>query len=238
MKQIALAFALVFPLTLSAQSENKYIRQGNREYNKAQYEEAEVSYRKANEQNSRLPETVFNIGDALYRQEKYDEASKQFTGSAAMNEERSKKAAGLYNLGNSYLQSGMQKENSGAYQESAELYKKSIESYKESLKLQPNNFEAKYNLAYAQDILKQQEQQEQNQQNQDNQDNQNSEDNQQQNQDNQDQDEQQQQQEEQSISREDAERLLNSLANDEKELQEKLQLEKAARERRNTVKNW
>ena len=158
MKQIALAFALVFPLTLSAQSENKYIRQGNREYNKAQYEEAEVSYRKANEQNSRLPETVFNIGDALYRQEKYDEASKQFTGSAAMNEERSKKAAGLYNLGNSYLQSGMQKENSGAYQESAELYKKSIESYKESLKLQPNNFEAKYNLAYAQDMLKTQEQ--------------------------------------------------------------------------------
>ena len=67
----------------------------------------------------------------------------------------------------------------------------------------------------------------QNQQNQDNQD-----------QNNEEQKQQQQQQEEQSISREDAERLLNSLANDEKNVQEKVRLEKAAQERRNTVKNW
>jgi hypothetical protein len=63
----------------------------------------------------------------------------------------------------------------------------------------------------------------------------------QQNQNNQDQDSQQQEQQnqqEQSISREDAERLLNSLANDEKEVQERVRLEKAAQERRNSVRNW
>ena len=233
-KIIFFAVAVVFPLAVNAQAERKYIRQGNREYNRGEYVESEVSYRKADEQNRRLPEILFNIGDALYKQEKYDEAAEKFTNNVSMNEDKSKKAAGFYNLGNSYLQAGKLNE--------------SIEAYKESLKLQPNNFETKYNLAYAQNLLREQEQQEQNQQDQQNQDNQDdqdsdSQDNQgnqdnqqeQQKQDSQNQDEQQQ---EQSISREDAERLLNSLANDEKEVQERVRLEKAAQERRSTVKNW
>ena len=145
MRYFIFAIYILFPVTVSAQAEKNYIRQGNREYNKGRYEESEVSYRKANEQNNRLPEIFFNIGDALYKQEKYDEAAKQFSTNAAMNEDVSKKAAGLYNLGNSYLKSGK--------------FKESIEAYKESLRLQPNNHEAKYNLAYAQDLLKEQEKQ-------------------------------------------------------------------------------
>ena len=148
-RYLFLTIAIVFPFTINAQSEKKYLRQGNREYNKGQYEESEISYRKANDSNNRLPETSFNIGGALYKQEKYDEASKQFAGNVALNEDKSKKAAALYNLGNSLLQAGKLEE--------------SIASYKESLKLQPNNFQAKYNLGYAQDRLKQQEEQQQRQ---------------------------------------------------------------------------
>jgi tetratricopeptide (TPR) repeat protein len=217
---------IIFPLTLNAQSERKYIRQGNNEYNRGQFEDAEVSYRKANAENNRLPEILFNIGNALYKQEKYDEAARQFTNNITMTEDNSQKAAGLYNLGNSLLKS--------------EKFQESIEAYKESLRLQPNNFEAKHNLAYAQDRLQQQQQDNEN--NQDN-DSQESEDNQ--NQDNQDQQgevqnqaQQQQQQEESSISREDAERLLNSLANDEQRVQEYMRRVKASREHRNVVRNW
>jgi tetratricopeptide (TPR) repeat protein len=232
MKYLFFAIFIVFPLTVNAQTENQYIRQGNREYNKGEYVEAEVSYRKANEKrNNRLSEILFNIGDALYKQEKYDEAAEKFTSNMSMNEDKTKRAAGLYNLGNSYLKSGKLNE--------------SIEAYKASLKLQPNNFEAKYNLAYAQDLLKEQEQQEQNQQqdqqNQDNNNQDNQQDQNQQSQDNQDQDKQQQQeqnQQEQQISREDAERLLNALANDEKKTLEWMRLIQAAGERRNAVKNW
>ena len=72
------------------------------------------------------------------------------------------------------------------------------------------------------------EQDQQNQQNQQNQDNQ----------DRQDQQRQQQQDQELSISKEDAERLLNSLANDEKEVHERVRLEKAAQERKNSARNW
>lgn len=230
---ICLAFILL-PLVLYSQSDKKFIRQGNREYNKEKYQESEVSYRKAIDDNRRSPDAVFNIGDALYKQNKYDEAAKQFAENVNMNEDREKKAAGLYNLGNSFLQSGKLKE--------------SIDAYKGSLKLVPDNFEAKYNLAYAQDMLTKQEQQQQEQQqnqdkeNQENKDQKDNQDKQNDDQQNKDQKENQQQQQqkpqEQTISKEDAQRLLNSLANDEKNVQEKVKLAKAARERKLTVKNW
>jgi len=217
-----------------SQADKKFIRQGNREYNKEKFSESEVSYRKAIDDNRRSPDAVFNIGDALYKQNKYDEAAKHFSENINMNEDNNKKAAGLYNLGNSLLQSKKLKE--------------SIEAYKGSLKLDPDNIEAKHNLAYAQDLLIQQQQQQQQQQNQDkeNKDNkdqkndQNEKNDDQQNKDqNQDQKENQQKQpQEQAISKEDAQRLLNSLANDEKKVQEKVKLAKAARERKLTVKNW
>ena len=75
----------------------------------------------------------------------------------------------------------------------------------------------------------------QNQQNQNSQDQNNGDQNQSQEEEQQ---QEQQQPQEQSISKEDAERLLNSLANDEKNVQDKVRLEKAAKERRNSVNNW
>ena len=231
---ICLAFMLS-PFLLFAQADKKFIRQGNKEYNKGKYQESEVSYRKAIDDNRRSPDAVFNIGDALYKQNKYEEAAKQFADNVNMNEDREKKAAGLYNLGNSFLQ--------------GKKLKESIDAYKGSLKLDPDNFEAKHNLAYAQDLLMKQEQEQQQQQqqnqdkeNQDNKDQKNDQEKQNDDQQNKEQKENQQQQqqkpEEQTISREDAQRLLNSLANDEKNVQEKVKLAKAARERKLTVKNW
>ncbi len=45
-------------------------------------------------------------------------------------------------------------------------------------------------------------------------------------------------QQQQTISKEDAERLLNAIANDEKNVQEKVKLAKAAKEKVRTLKNW
>ncbi|MFZ2339819.1 MAG: tetratricopeptide repeat protein [Bacteroidales bacterium] len=233
----ALLLALLwFGGSLFAQGERKFIRQGNKEFQKEKYSESEISYRRAIDKNKSSADAVFNTGDALYRQEKYEDAGKQFTESHRMNEDREKKASSMYNLGNSFLKSGKLKE--------------SIEAYKNSLRLDPGNIEAKYNLAYAQDRLKEQEQQQQqqqqqNQQNQDQNQDQNKEQNQDQDQDkkddqkeNENQDQQQPNDQQQSMSREDAERLLNAIANDEKEVQEKVKEAKAAKQRVKTLKNW
>jgi len=235
---LVMFFMLWFTGSLSAQADRKFIRQGNREYEKEKYSESEISYRRAIDKNKSSADAVFNSGDALYRQKKFEDAGKQFIESHSMNEKKDKKSASMYNLGNSLLM--------------AEKLKESIDAYKNSLKLNPGNMEAKYNLAYAQDMLrKQEEQQQQQQQNKDNQDQNKDQDKkedknkdqQQQQQDQQNQDEnkqqdQKQQQQEQAMSKEDAERLLNAIANDEKNVQEKVKLVKAAKERVKTLKNW
>lgn len=235
---LVMFFMLWFTGSLSAQADRKFIRQGNREYEKEKYSESEISYRRAIDKNKASADAVFNSGDALYRQKKFEDAGKQFIESHTINEEKDKRSASMYNLGNSLLM--------------AEKLKESIDAYKNSLKLNPGNMEAKYNLAYAQDMLrKQEEQQQQQQQNKDNQDQNKDQDKkedknkdqQQQQQDQQNQDEnkqqdQKQQQQEQAMSKEDAERLLNAIANDEKNVQEKVKLAKAAKERVKTLKNW
>jgi len=232
---------LIFTVAINAQSDKKYIRQGNREYEKNKFSDSEVSYRKAIDKNTKSPDAVFNIGDALYKQNKFEDAGKQFIENINLNDNRNKKAAGFYNLGNSFLK--------------ANKLKESIDSYKESLKLRPDNKEAKYNLAYAQDLLiKQQEQQKQKQQqnkdknkedqkkdqkdkDKDQKDKNKDKDQQKDKNSNQDQ-KQKQQPQEQSISKDDAQRLLNALANDEKNVQEKVKLAKAAKAKVRTVKNW
>jgi len=62
---------LVFSVAINAQADKKYIRQGNREYGKKSYSESEISYRKAINDNKQSPDAVFNIGDALYKQNKF-----------------------------------------------------------------------------------------------------------------------------------------------------------------------
>lgn len=217
---------LIYTLPGYSQAEKKFIRHGNREYEKNNFPESEISYRRAIDKNSELPDAVFNAGDALYRQDKFEDAGKEFTETHDMSEDTKKKAASLYNFGNSLLMS--------------DKIKESIDAYKGSLRLDPGNMEAKYNLAYAQDLLKQeQQQQQQNQQDQqkkDQQDGQGNE-NKDQTSDQQQQDEQKEQQQ-QEISKEDAERVLNALANDEKDIQEKVKLAKAMKARTRTTKNW
>lgn len=228
-------FLLLVPDLIFGQAEKRYIRKGNREYSKDNYAESEILYRKAAEA-SQSPEATFNIGDALYRQNKYEDAVKQFSDNTNQTVDSEKKSAAWYNMGNSLLQ--------------ADKIQESIEAYKNALKLDPDNLDAKYNLGYAQNLLK--EQQQQNQQNSQN-NNQEQENKQDQNKEQQDgqndqqqpqaQDQQQQQQQDQqsgetTLSKEDAERLLDALANDERDVQEKVKRDKAARARTRVLKNW
>jgi len=223
-------------LPLSAQADRKFIRQGNRQYEKEKFSDSEILYRKAIDKNKGSADAVFNTGDALYRQKKYEDAGRQFTENHKMNEDKDKKSASLYNLGNSLLM--------------ANKLKESIEAYKSALRVKPDDKEAKYNLAYAQDLLRKQEEQKQQQQQQNKNDqnkDQNKKDdqkkdqnnnNQQQDQNKDQQQQQQNQQDQQAISKEDAERLLNAIANDEKNVQEKVKIAKAAKDKVKTVKNW
>lgn len=262
MKKIILIISvMLITMNVFSQNERKFVRKGNDIYQNAvqdttridtsKFSAAETEYRKALNKKPGNEKWEFNLADALYKQMRFEEAEQKFEELNEKLESPEEKARALHNLGNSQL---MQQK-----------IDESIESYKKALRKNPNDIETKYNLAYAQNLKKQQQQQEQQQQNQDqnkdqnqnqqkNQDQQNKDQNQdnkdqqkqdqqqqQQNQQNQDQKQQQQQQQQQQnkISKQDAEQLLQALQNDERDIQEKVKKAKAVKAKKVKVeKEW
>ena len=227
-----------FPDVSHAQSGKKHIREGNRLYQKENFQGSELEYRRALEDDQKSPQGRFNLGNALYRQDRFSEAAKAF-GDIPLNEKDQASAAGVYhNLGNSLLEEGN--------------IEQSIEAYKQALRLNPSDEETRYNLAYAQHLLNKQDQQDQSsgndnkdgqddQQKQENQrqdDGQREDSSQQQNQQNQERDREKQQQPLDRISREDAERMLQAVENEERNVQDKLNTEKASQRKVRVTRNW
>ena len=64
---------------LFAQQEATDLRRGNKQYNDSNYTEAEVNYRRGLSKNDQSFEGHFNLGDALFKQEKFPEALEQYT---------------------------------------------------------------------------------------------------------------------------------------------------------------
>ena len=228
---ILIAVALTMSLTSQAQQERKLIRGGNTLFHKQDFEKAEVEYRKALDKEVDSYEAAFNLGDAMYKQKKYDEALQQFM-SLTKDETNKERLGELYhNIGNTLL--------------SMNKLDESIEAYKQSLRNRPNSPETKYNLEFAR--KQKQDQQNKDDQNKDqNKDQQNQDQNKdQQNKDQQNKDQNQQNKEQQGqgakISKEDAKRLLDALEADEKKTQEKVQKEKVQAQKAKKMKiekNW
>jgi len=202
--------------TANAQSERKLVREGNQLYQDKKYGDAEVNYKKSLDVNKDSKTAQFNLGDAYYKQGKFDEASRQFEILSSDSKlDKEQKAKAYHNLGNSYLQS--------------KKFEQSVGAYKNALKLNPNDNDTRYNLAYAQSMIQQQQQQQQKDQNQDKKDkNEEKKDQQQQQQKDKEQQQKEEQKDEQKqakrdkISKEDAEKILQALNNDEKNTQKKL----------------
>ena len=77
-RYIILIFMLLPMLALFAQKESRNVNSGNKQYKKEKFVESEVEYRKGLEQNNSSFSANFNLGDALYRQEKYEDAAEAF----------------------------------------------------------------------------------------------------------------------------------------------------------------
>ena len=222
-------------------------RKGNKVYDEKKYGDAEILYRKALASDSTFYKAQYNLGDALYKEKRYDEAAKYYNKVIENPATDAKdKAKAYYNMGNSFLQSGLDNRTDPT---AMEKFKNAISSYQNSLKINPKDDDAKYNLSYARKMLQQMQQQNQQQQqnnqqqqqdnqqqdknNQDNKDKneQQNKDNQQQNQDQQqqqqqNQDKQQQQRpqvtdKKQEQKKKDAERILDAVKNNEKKTLDK-----------------
>jgi Ca-activated chloride channel homolog len=210
-----------------SQKENALLRQGNRKFEQGDYKEAEKDYRKALELNKESVKGQFNLGTAVYKNNNFEEATKIYNNLAEKNADREVQSKVFHNLGNSYLQS--------------KEYEKSILAYKNALMNNPKNIDTKYNLEYAKMMLKkQQQQQQQNKDNKDQKDDKKDQkDKKDQNQDqNQKNDQQKQPQDQKKISKEDADRMLEALKNDEKKTMQKVKKQKAKVQVIGIEKDW
>lgn len=214
-----------FVISAFAQGGHKQVTAGNKLYAEEKYDEANNKYRDALVENPESSIINFNIGDVQYKKRHFEEAIKSYEKSTSSDEIKVQSGS-YYNIGNTLYKMGKLPE--------------SISAYKKALELNPEDEDAKYNLEYVRAKLKdksekqpqenqQQQQQEQEEQNQDKEQNseeqkEEQQEQQQNNQENQENpEEQQEQQQEQAtepkeISKEDAERLLNALQNEEKDL--------------------
>ncbi|MFC1556353.1 tetratricopeptide repeat protein [candidate division KSB1 bacterium] len=202
------ALTVLLPLfsgTLSAQSGREKVNEGNELFNQEKYSEALNKYRDAAIDDPQSPLIQYNIGDALYKQGMYEEAFQSFE-NVLSADDSDLHFRSYYNMGNALYR--------------MDKLPESILSYKKALELNPDDYDSKYNLEFVRNKLKQQ------RQNQNQQQNTGDEQQQQGQQSGEQQEEQsgeQQQTEEQQreLTQEEAERILNALQNDEKDLQEK-----------------
>lgn len=200
-------------------SYREHLRSGNKLYADSLYDKAEVEYRKAVEIDPNGSEALYNLGNALLRQEKAQEAMDQFTMAA-------KRATDKKNLAEVH-------HNMGVICQASKDYANAVEYYKQALRENPTDHETRYNLAVAMKQLQNQQQQQQNEQQNENKEQEKQEQEQQQNQQQQQEEQQQQEQQQQEkeqqaqenedeMSKENAEQLLESAMQDEKEVQEKV----------------
>ena len=243
-----LILALVSAVTVSAQTDRKEVRAGNKAFRKGDFRKSEIDYRRAVLKDSLSVAAQYNLASSLYRQDDYEGAQKALSSIAETVsgiEAAGTKADFYFNQGDVAL---AQKD-----------YASAVKSFRQSLLLRPNDMDAKENYIYAKEMLRQSQDNQggqdgdnsQNQDDQNNQNNQNNQDNQdnnqQQNNNNQQQNNQNQQNPqdqnnaaaEGNISRQQARQMLNAIQAKEKETQDKVKKEKAEMlKSRQKEKNW
>ncbi|MFV0545307.1 MAG: tetratricopeptide repeat protein [Bacteroides sp.] len=217
---------------LAQKTERNYIRKGNRFFKDSTFVDAEVNYRKALEVNPQSTISMYNLGTTLSQNQKYKEAMEQYV-AASKIEKNKNKLAHIYH-------------NMGVLFQAGKNYAQAVEAYKLSLKNNPKDDETRYNLALAQKMLKDQQQDQNKDQNKDQKKDQKKENKEDQNQDkNKDKQKEkekpkpeQSQKKEDKMSKENAEQLLNSVMQDEKNIQDKVKKQQKVIQSGRLEKDW
>lgn len=137
----------------------KEVRHGNREYRTKHYDRAEVNYRRAAHDDSTSFRAHYNLGNALYRQKKYDQAAKSYSRALQSSKMSAKDSSRIFhNRGNSNLKAGLQQDSRA---DGMQQFQQAVNDYQEALKRDPKNDNTRYNLSYAQKMLRQAQQQQQ-----------------------------------------------------------------------------
>jgi Ca-activated chloride channel family protein len=199
---------LLIPLTIVSgfkafsQKENTLISRGNQLYKEKKFDQSQQQYKQAVNQAPANPTANYNLGNAQFRKNSYDDASNSYNTTIEHSEDKGIKEKGYYNKGIALIK--QQKTD------------QSIEAWKNALKIDPADNEARENLEKA--LLEKKSSTPKDQKNSP----------QRQNKQNQQQDQKRQQQQPRSkLSKQQVDQLLKALQQRENEAQEKMNQNKS-----------
>ena len=146
MRKLLTFLLLLASVAAFAQVDKKDVRRGNRQFAKAKYGDADISYRKGLNADSTSVVAAYDLGNNLYRQGNFAEAGKfyqQALRHASETRNQKKRSAQgfdtFFNLGDAALQ---QKQ-----------YRAAMEAFVQALVIDPDDMEAKENYVYARKML-------------------------------------------------------------------------------------
>ncbi len=140
-----LLFFILAPIATFAQNDNALIKKGNEAYNKKQYEVARENYKKAAEKSPSNQKAQYNLGNALYKSKKPEDAVVAYDAAIENSKLPYEKSGAFY--------------NKGVVHQNNKNLPECIEAYKNSLRLNPADEDARLNLQKALQQQKQEQQQ-------------------------------------------------------------------------------
>ncbi|ROI00904.1 tetratricopeptide repeat protein [Chryseobacterium daecheongense] len=152
-KIIILSFIVAFSFSNLLFGQKNYktlVYEGNQKFNGKDYDGASSKYMEAIKSNEKDFTAHYNLGNALYKNKKYEEAKAEFEKAQSLSQTLPDKAAALHNLGNTYMQMNQPE--------------KAADYYKQSLKQDPYNEATRKNYEIAK-LKEKQNEQKKNQQN-------------------------------------------------------------------------
>ena len=245
MKKILLILSFLMSFNSFAQNKKSFLRDGNELYGESSYNEAEMQYRKSLEKDQDYFNASFNLADAVYKQERYEESSALFDALKDNAPTETDLSKVYHNLGNSLVKE--------------QKLEEAIDAYKSALRINPNDKDTRYNLAITHKKKQQQEKkQEDKDENKDEQEKDKDGENKEQEKENKEQEKENKEQEQsqenkeqeeekkenkpqekkEEMSKETAEKMLEAIQQQEKELQEELQKKKVKGKRVKVLKDW
>jgi tetratricopeptide (TPR) repeat protein len=145
---IAAISLLAIPSAATAESSGTKNKEGNQLFAQGKYQEAEKAYLEAQANMPGRPELSYNLGNALIKQNKYDQALGALR-QAVSQGNKGLQANGWYNAGNALYDMGN--------------FRDSAQAYIQALRLNPADNDAKHNLELSLNRMQQQEKQQQQQ---------------------------------------------------------------------------
>ncbi len=107
------------------------------------FPKAEGEYRKAIAKNPASTTAKYNLANAYYTSEKYDEATQRYADAVKVATSKSEKHKAFHNQGNTFMEQ--------------KKYKEAVEAYKNALRNNTRDEETRYNLALAKKMLEEEE---------------------------------------------------------------------------------